>query len=159
MPNAILDGLSLVDTVGHLILATTLVVLFLGVGANLALRARYQRLEQDLRDSVPFGRSFSHRVLDRIVRDAQAAASRAPEVNTQAIIEEAFQAELGPMLLAERFVKAATGLVIILGLLGTFYGLTLSVGRLVHLVSADAAAVADLGAAHEPRGHRFQTGP
>ncbi len=40
-------------------------------------------------------------------------------------------------MLAERFVRAATGLVIILGLLGTFYGLTLSIGRIVHLVSAD----------------------
>ena len=51
-----------------------------------------------------------------------------------------FQAELRPLLLAERFVRAATGLVIILGLLGTFYGLTLSIGKLVHLVAVTAAA-------------------
>jgi hypothetical protein len=48
------------------------------------------------------------------------------------------------MLLAERFVRSATGLVIILGLLGTFYGLTLSIGRIVQLVSSDSAAVADI---------------
>jgi len=147
MPGAILDGLSLVDSVGHLILGTTLAVLILALGANFALGARYARLERALRKSGPLGRSFAHGVLDRIVRDAQDAQSRSPEVNTQAIIEEAFQAELGRLLLAERFVKAATGLVIILGLLGTFYGLTLSVGRLVHLVSADAGGGTDLSRA------------
>jgi methyl-accepting chemotaxis protein len=48
------------------------------------------------------------------------------------------------LLLAERFVRAATGLVIILGLLGTFYGLTLSIGKVVHLVAADADAAGDV---------------
>jgi hypothetical protein len=147
MPNAILQGLSLVDTAGHLVLATTLVVLALGLGANVFLRARYAELEKDLRESGAAGRSVSHPVLDRIVRDAKEAARRSPEVNTQAIIEEAFHAELSSMLLAERFVRASTGLVIILGLLGTFYGLTLSVGRLVHLVSTDAGGTADVSQA------------
>ncbi|HWE30313.1 MAG TPA: hypothetical protein VHB97_20045 [Polyangia bacterium] len=50
-------------------------------------------------------------------------------------------------MLAERFVRAATGLVIILGLLGTFYGLTLSIGRIVHLVAGDVSAHADVGGA------------
>jgi hypothetical protein len=48
------------------------------------------------------------------------------------------------LLLAERFVRASTGLVIILGLLGTFYGLTLSIGKLVHLVAADTGVTADV---------------
>jgi hypothetical protein len=41
-------------------------------------------------------------------------------------------------------VRASTSLVLVLGLLGTFYGLTLSIGKLVHLVSADSGAVADV---------------
>jgi hypothetical protein len=83
-------------------------------------------------------------VLQRIFGDATKAAQRSREMNAQAIIEERFQSDLKPLLLAERFVRAATGLVIILGLLGTFYGLTLSIGRIVHLVAADTAGTADV---------------
>jgi hypothetical protein len=147
MSNTLLDGLSLVDTAGHLILASTFASLVLGVGTTLFLRARYAGLERDLKQSTTSNPSFSHRVLTCIVRDAEEAFRRSQQVNTQAIIEDNFQSELKPLLLAERFVKAATGLVIILGLLGTFYGLTLSIGRLVHLVSADATGVADVSLA------------
>jgi hypothetical protein len=82
--------------------------------------------------------------LRNIVRDAQEATQRSADANLQAIIEERFQTDLRAMLLGERFVRAATGLVIILGLLGTFYGLTLSIGRIVQLVSSDSAAVTDI---------------
>ncbi len=144
MLSTILEGLSLVDTAGHLILAATFSSMLLGIGANLFLRAQYAALERDLKQNGGLDAAFRNRVLNRVLRDAQEARHRSHDVNTQGIIEENFQAELKPLLLAERFVKAATGLVIILGLLGTFYGLTLSIGRLVHLVSADAGGVADV---------------
>jgi hypothetical protein len=47
-------------------------------------------------------------------------------------------------LLGERFVRSATGLVLILGLSGTFYGLTLSIGKLSRLLSVEGAKVADV---------------
>jgi hypothetical protein len=144
MASEIFDGLALVDRVGATILATTVASLALSVGANVFLRARYASLRQDLRSGEGSGGPFVHPVLNRIVRDAEQAARRSTEVNTQAIIEERFQTDLAPLLLAERFVKAATGLVIVLGLLGTFYGLTLSVGRLVHLVAFDAGQARDV---------------
>lgn len=144
MPNPILDGLSLVDWTGRAILATTVASLLAGMGAHVFLRIRYAALERDLQRNADPRPSFTHRVLQRIVREAEDAARRSGERNTQAIIEDNFQSELGPLLLAERFVRAATGLVIILGLLGTFYGLTLSIGKLVHLVSADTGAAADV---------------
>jgi hypothetical protein len=148
MPNPILDGLSLVDTTGRTILATTVASLVAGIGAHLFLRARYASLERDLeKNAGERPPQFSHPTLGRIVRDAEEAARRSGERNTQAIIEERFQADLGSLLLAERFVRAATGLVIILGLLGTFYGLTLSIGKLVALVSADNGAAADVSQA------------
>jgi methyl-accepting chemotaxis protein len=144
MSNNVLDGLSLVDSTGRLILATTVGTLLLGIGANLFLRARYGRLEADLEENaVPRGR-FSNEVLNAIARSAERAASCAPEPNTQAIVEDHFQSDLRPLLLAERFVRAATGLVIILGLLGTFYGLTSSIGRLVGLVAGEPGAVTDV---------------
>jgi hypothetical protein len=147
MPSTILDGLSLVDTTGRLILAATIASLLAAVGAHLFLRARYSALERDLARNGDPSPQFSSAVLRRIVQDAAAAARRSGEPNTQAIIEDGFQVELKSLLLAERFVRAATGLVLILGLLGTFYGLTMSIGRLVHLLAADTGAVADVSQA------------
>ena len=147
MPNPLLDGLSSVDATGRLILTATLVTLLLSIAANWVLRARYSSLERDLKRGPDPNQRFAHKVLNHIVRDAESAWRRSREANTQAIIEDNVQADLRSLLLAERFIKASTGLVIILGLLGTFYGLTLSIGRLVHLVSADTGGVADVSQA------------
>jgi hypothetical protein len=144
MPHTILDGLSLVDPTGRVILGPTVSCLIAAITANLFLHARYASLQKDLEQNREL---FANALLNQIVRDASDAARRTTAPNTQAIIEERFQSELRTLLLAERFVRAATGLVIILGLLGTFYGLTLSVGRIVQLVSADAAGGADVAGA------------
>jgi hypothetical protein len=143
MISTLLAGLSLIDTTGRAILATTVTTLILGIAANLWLRARYAALEKDLRRSSDTEATFSHAVLNHIVCDATEAAQRSREVNTQALIDDRFQSDLRPMLFGERFVRSATGLVIILGLLGTFYGLTLSIGRIVNLVSAETGVGAD----------------
>jgi hypothetical protein len=144
MTHTLLAGLSLIDTLGLAILTTTLGTLLLGIIINLALRARYASLEKDLRLVREPDETFSHPVLDHIVRDAMEASRRSGEANNQAIIEEHFQTELRGTLLAERYVRAATGLVIILGLLGTFYGLTLSIGKIVNLVAAESGVGADI---------------
>jgi hypothetical protein len=138
MLNELLGTLSLVGTGGAIIIGATVASLILGVAANLLLAARYASLEKDIRRNPSGDRPFSNEVLNRIVREAVHARARSREVNTQAIIENHFQSDLGALLLAERFVRSATGLVIILGLLGTFYGLTLSIGRLIGLVTGDA---------------------
>jgi len=144
MTNTMLSGLSLIDTTGLAILGTTLTALVLGILANFWLRARYAGLEKDLRQAQGAEASFAHPVLRHILRDASEAAGRSREVNTQAIIDDCFQSDLRPLLLAERFLRSATGLVIILGLLGTFYGLTLSIGKIVHLVGAETTAGTDV---------------
>jgi hypothetical protein len=144
MPNTILDGLSLVDATGRFILGANVVALFAGLLAHAALRGRYAAIERDLEKNGEPTPHFTEPVLGRVVRDVQAAASRSADANTQAVIEDAFQSELRPLLVAERFVRAATGLVLVLGLLGTFYGLTLSIGKLAHMVSADTGAASDV---------------
>ena len=144
MISNILAGLSLIDATGLTILATTLSTLLLGVVATLWLRARYAALDKDLRRSGGTQDAFDNEVLRYIMRDAVEAASRPGELNSQAIIEERFQTDLRGLLFTERFVRSGTGLVIILGLLGTFYGLTLSIGKIVHLVAGDAGAAADV---------------
>jgi hypothetical protein len=117
MPSALFDGLSSVDTVGRLILATTAAVLLAAMGAHVLLRARYRAIQEDLEHHGDPWPTFSHPVLGRIVRHAEAAARHSAERNTQAIIEDCFQSELKPLLLAE---------------------------RLVHLVTADGGAAADI---------------
>jgi hypothetical protein len=143
MPNHVLDGLSLVDATGRIILASIAATLVLGIALNLWVRRCYAQLEDDLR-SATGGDHFSHPLLADVVRSCREAARRSREPNTQAIIERHFQSELRPLLLGERFVRAATGLVIILGLMGTFYGLTLSIGKLVQLVGGDGGGVSDV---------------
>ena len=144
MTNTMLGGLSLIDSTGLAILATTVTALVLGIVTNFWLRARYAALEKELRHAPDGEAAFSHPVLRHIVRDATDAAMRSREINVQAIIDERFQSDLRPMLLAERFIRSATGLVIILGLLGTFYGLTLSIGKIVHLVGAETTGATDV---------------
>jgi len=144
MFSTLLAGLSLIDAAGMTILATTATTLVLGIAINLYLRSRYAAIERDLLSAREPGDSFAQPVLRRIVDAAKDAARRSAEPNTQAIIEDRFQADLRPLLLAERFVRSSTGLVIILGLLGTFYGLTLSIGRIVHLVAVEAGTGVDV---------------
>ncbi len=142
MLKTVLDGLSLIDATGLAILGTTGLTLILAIALTLWLRGRYASMNRDL-GTARDENTVAEPVLRNTFSEAR-AASAAGEANLQAIIEDRFQSDLSGMLLAERFVRAATGLVIILGLLGTFYGLTLSIGRIVHLVSADNVAATDI---------------
>jgi hypothetical protein len=145
MDNPLLRSLALLDTSGYVIIAVILVLVFSAIVLTIAIRARYGRLERELRRYPAAGGGFDSPVLNRILNDAEAARATNPyDLNTQAIIERAFDAELRGSLVGERFIKASTGLLIILGLVGTFYGLTLSIGRLVALVAGDGAPNAEI---------------
>jgi hypothetical protein len=143
MTSTILAGLSIIDATGLAILGTTVSMLVLGILLTLWLRGRYRAIEKDLHRGSQDG-SFNQPVLRHVLANAAEAVQRRGEVNAQAIIEDCFQADLRTLLFGERFVRAGVGLVIILGLLGTFYGLTLSIGKIVHLVSAEAGAMTDV---------------
>jgi len=83
------------------------------------VRAGYAALEQDLHEGDGPERPFQYQVLSLVMEEAERASGRWCGVNDRAIIADAFRSELRPMLLAERFVRTATSLVIILGVLGT----------------------------------------
>lgn len=138
MDNPLLRSLALLDTSGYVIIAVILTLVTIAILATIVIRARYASMSNELRRYQ--GGGFNARVLNRILSDAEAARATNPyDLNTQAIIERAFDADLRGLLVGERFIKASTGLLIILGLVGTFYGLTLSIGRLVALVTGDTA--------------------
>jgi hypothetical protein len=148
MSDAFFSSLRLAGTGGHVIVATIVILLVLGICSNLYIRGRYAVLSRELRGDAEATGAFRARVLNRILHEAGQAVRRNPaDINTQAIIEHSFQLELGGLMLGERFGKSAIGLMIILGLVGTFYGLTLSIGKLVHLISGEGAANADIAQA------------
>jgi hypothetical protein len=145
MDNPLLRSLSLLDTSGYVIIAVIGTLLFTSIVLTVVIRARYGQLERELRRHPGGGVRFDSSVLNRIAHDFDAARSQNPyDVNSQAIIERAFDLELRGLLVGERLIKATTGLSIILGLVGTFYGLTLSIGRLVSLVTGDGSPDAEI---------------
>lgn len=145
MSEAFLSNFALLDRSAYVVITVIVLILVGAIACTAMLRTRYGALARELR-RTPNG-DFQAPVLSGIVQETIEALERgAAEINTQAIIEHHFQLRLKGLLVAERFVKAATGLLIILGLVGTFYGLTLSIGRLVALVTIDTGSGADIAA-------------
>jgi hypothetical protein len=147
MRDALFGSLQLVGVGGYAIMAAIVVLVVVAVVVNARVRARYAAMIQDLQRNGQVPPAFQTPTLNRIVREVEAvAAQHAGAINTQAIIEHNIQADLGPLLVGERFVKATTGLTIVFGLLGTFTGLTVSIGKLAVLVSGSAPGVSDITA-------------
>lgn len=70
-----------------------------------------------------------------IIDDFNGALSQnVDEINTISIIEKNISRHMAGIHLGERFVKKSVSLMIILGLLGTFYGLILSIEELVTML-------------------------
>ena len=102
----------------------------------LLVRGKYRGLQNDLASAAARKDiRFSSQVLRDIVEDYRRISLAAMgEINTQAIVEKNFSIRLKGLGLGERLVKNSVSLMVVLGLLGTFYGLTMSVGRLVELL-------------------------
>jgi hypothetical protein len=144
MWDAFISSFSLLNASGVAVLVAIMGVLTGGVLITLIVRARYGGIASDLRRSADDASvSFESRVLTSIVREALDARRVTAEVNAQAIIDSCFQSELRGLLVGERFVKASAGLTIIFGLVGTFFGLSLSIGKLVKLVASSDVGKAE----------------
>lgn len=101
------------------------------------VRGKYKRLQRELRSAEVKGERFRSRILNDIVEDYKSISMNSKgEVNTQALVEKNFSIGLKSLGLGERFVKHSVSLMVVLGLLGTFFGLTMSVGKLVELLNA-----------------------
>lgn len=125
------------DTVSYSIICTILAIFAASFVTMLKVRGRYRKLSRDL--SSLTGRKDSkckYQILNNIINEYKTVSiSSKAAVNTQAIIEKSFSTKLRGLRFGERLVKNSVSLMVILGLLGTFYGLTLSVGKLVELLS------------------------
>lgn len=126
------------NIIGIVIIIIITVVLALALITIAMLLTKYMSIRKklmnkELRESGKFSEPF----LDSVVGEFKDANKSKLAVNTYAIVEGNMSTHWKYVLLGERFQKTAVSLMIILGLLGTFFGLTLSVSELVGLLSGN----------------------
>lgn len=122
--------------IASLIIIGCIITILLVAIVNLGMtRSKYIALQVDLDKRRTETKFDEGSVVDRIIRDYRMAAEdQYGDVNTQAIIEKNLSKSLKGAMFGERFCRNAISLMIILGLLGTFYGLTLSIGDIVKVL-------------------------
>ncbi len=127
------------NTVGIVIVLAIIAILVIAFAVNIGLIITYKKLEDDLQNEEHREkRIFDDFMLNDIVSDyTEASSKHYGEINTQAIIEKRMSTHMRASALGERFVKTSVSLMIILGLVGTFFGLTISISRLVTLLGQD----------------------
>lgn len=138
-----LDLLIKMNPIGQIIIVLILLVLALTVIALFKIKTKYMSLVYDLMDdSNRKSKIFKYEINNVITDDFKSAMDfRISEVNTPAIIDKNIQTYMSKTLVGERFIGRASGLMIILGLVGTFFGLTLSISELVQLLSSTSEAL------------------
>ena len=111
-----------------IVLLFVITVIYSGV-----IRRTYRNLLKDIMDKENRkNHLFRYRMHNDTIDDFNAAlANNVDEVNTLAIIEKNISIHMRSVHFGERFIKKSVSLMIILGLLGTFYGLILSIDELV----------------------------
>lgn len=132
-----IDTLMRLNPVAQTMIVTILCIFIATIVLSLSIKGKYRRILRDIQsENCKKEEVFNTKVINYIIDDYKKAAKRNVEVNTQAIIEANFNAELGNLQLGEKFITKSTSLMIILGLLGTFFGLTLAIAELVNTLSA-----------------------
>ena len=150
----IIDGITAFIGSMHIsaiiIISIILTVFFLSLAFHIILRIRYGALNREItrvssigrgslaggteadRFSAPRSRSP---ILRGVVSEFESAwaARRGVEVNTQAVIENYFNHRMKAARICEGFARHSVSVMIVIGLLGTFIGLTISVQSLVLL--------------------------
>ena len=124
---------------GVIIIAIIISVFMFSLIINALIRRKYDNILFDLEDRVRRkNEKFESEILNTIVENYKMAGRETHgEVNTLAIIEKVFNNRLKSCVIGERFINKSVGLVIILGLFGTFLGLTFSVAKLVTVLNGE----------------------
>ncbi len=133
-----LDLLQSLNPVAMSIVYIIVAILVIAVGLMIATRMKYNSIVSDLLNKQNRSNSvFKEKILNNMVEDYHdALIGKVEEVNTQAIIDKHIALQLNKQLVFEKVVSKASSLMIIFGLLGTFYGLTLSIGEIVGLLAS-----------------------
>lgn len=107
------------------------------------IKHMYKKHAKDILDEDHRSKQVFHLKMNQaIAQDYKKSLQlRIMEINTQAIVDKQLNAYLSGTHALERFVAKAPGLMIVLGLVGTFFGLTLSISELVDLLKDTPNAV------------------
>ena len=131
------------NMVANSIIILILLILASSIVLSFVIRTRYNNILSDIHD--PQHRenaAFYNDLLNKIVKEyKKVMESKKEDINTYALVDKFYHTELKMVELGEKFISKAISLMIVLGLLGTFYGLTLSIGELVQLLGATGADV------------------
>lgn len=125
------------NPVGLAIIGFIILILITAIVMMFKIRKTYRTLVLDANEPIHRKNKNFENQINRAITEQfiEANNKRIDEINTIAIIEKNTHLFLHKTLLAERFVLKASGLMIVLGLVGTFFGLTLSIVELVDLLS------------------------
>ncbi len=144
--NLIFELLRNIDISGKIIIYIILGVFIAALIINVIIKIKYMSIRKQLasRQQRRAG-VFKNEFLNKIVQEYKAAASSSySEVNTQATIEKSFTDHMYYYQIGENFVSKSISTLIVLGLLGTFIGLTISVSELVDLLMSGSTSAAGL---------------
>lgn len=124
------------NMVANSIIILIVLILFSSIVISFIIRNKYRILIGDIHDPEHREKhAFYNDVLNKIVAEyKQVLESKKEDINTFALVDKYYHTELKWLEFGEKFVSKAISLMIVLGLLGTFYGLTLSIGELVQLL-------------------------
>lgn len=127
---------------GKLIITIILFLFFLAIGMMMILKGRYHILCNEIRlISLDKNRSPKTPTLKEAIEKYKLAYyDSGMDVNTPAIVDSTMESNLKSAGLMERFLKNIVSLLITLGLLGTFIGLTMAVGDLSSMFDTDQTA-------------------
>ncbi|MBR5136854.1 MAG: MotA/TolQ/ExbB proton channel family protein [Clostridia bacterium] len=128
----LLNMLRSLDVVAYGIIGAILIVFAVCIISAVKVKAGYGILRmklknKDYRRDARFQSEFINSVVDEYT---VAVSTNGSDINTSAIVDKCIQRDLKGLLSGERFIKSSVSTMIILGLLGTFLGLTQSVSSL-----------------------------
>lgn len=131
------------NPIGQGIIGVIILLFVLAIVVGFTIRSKYKRLTNDLLKSANREEGvFQETLNNAMVQDYKGAMKKRIEnINTFSIIEKNLNLHMNATLVGERFVNKSAGLMIVLGLVGTFFGLTLSIAELVTLLQTTGETV------------------
>ncbi|MBN2260435.1 MAG: hypothetical protein JW702_07810 [Clostridiales bacterium] len=131
------------NMVANSIIILIVLILISSIILSIVIRFKYKNILSDIHDPQHReSHAFYNDCINKIVADYKSVLElKKEEINTFALVDKYYHSELKWIDLGEKFISKAISLMIVLGLLGTFYGLTLSIGELVQLLSVTGAEV------------------
>jgi methyl-accepting chemotaxis protein len=129
--------LSTLPVSGKFIIAIILFLFIIAFGLLVILKNRYSSLCKDVnllfKNADGYTSSNNPTIKAAIIRYKMGYHESGADINTPAIVDSAMESVLKGSSLMERFLKNVVSLLITLGLLGTFIGLTMAVGDLASM--------------------------